>query len=82
MANPLIEPSDELSRQAQQSWKPMHKKPSTVFMQRMDQPFAVQTNEGVLTAHAGDFVAHDPQSGHFWPVAADYVAMHYEEGEV
>jgi len=32
-----------------------------------------------LEATDGDFIAHDPVSGHVWPVAADYVELHYED---
>lgn len=41
-------------------------------------PFEVVTNEGVLTAEAGDFLAYDERSGHVWPVAAQYVALNYQ----
>jgi hypothetical protein len=56
----------------------MRKKPSAVYMKRIeDAPFEVETNEGTLSAKPGDYVAHDPKSGHFWPVSAEYVGMHY-----
>lgn len=42
--------------------------------------FSVQTNEGVLCAPFGDYVCYDPKSGHVWPISAEYVAMHYEQG--
>lgn len=54
------------------------KRPNPVFLQRQEEAFSVQTNEGVLNGQAGDFVAHDPISGHVWPVAASYVEQHYD----
>jgi hypothetical protein len=53
------------------------KAPNPVFLVELDHECVVATNEGPLRAHAGDFLAHDPISGHVWPVAADYVAQHY-----
>lgn len=49
-----------------------------VYLQQQAEPFSVQTNEGRLTGKPGDFVAHDPLSGHVWPVSASYVDQHYE----
>jgi hypothetical protein len=57
----------------------MAKKRNPVYLQKQTEAFDVQTNEGVLGAKAGDFLAHDPISGHVWPVAASYVEQHYEE---
>lgn len=57
---------------------PMREKPNPVWMNQQSEPFSVETNEGLLTAHAGDFVAFDPISGHVWPVAVSYVMQHYE----
>lgn len=54
------------------------KRPNPVFLQQQEQEFEVETNEGVLHGNPGDFVAHDPISGHVWPVAASYVAQHYD----
>lgn len=59
----------------------MKKKPNPVYMARQDEAFDVQTNEGMLSGKAGDFVAHDPISGHVWPVAASYVEQHYLPAE-
>jgi len=59
----------------------MIKRPNPVFMIQQDEAFEVQTNEGVLTGKAGDFVAHDPISGHVWPVAASYVQQHYDRAK-
>lgn len=56
----------------------MAKKRNPVYLIKQSEPFEVQTNEGVLGAKAGDFLAHDPISGHVWPVAASYVEQHYE----
>lgn len=39
---------------------------------------SLEVNEGILRGHAGDYLACDPESGHVWPVAAGYVAAHYE----
>lgn len=69
-----------LSQEAQDSWSPMKKKPGTiVFMKRIGQPFTVDTEEGKMAGGEDDYLAHDPVSGHFWPVKADYAAMHYED---
>jgi hypothetical protein len=56
----------------------MLKRPNPVFMQKQDEPFQIQTNEGLTTAKAGDWVAYDPISGHVWPVADSYVQQHYD----
>lgn len=58
--------------------KPMAKKRNPVYLIRQEAMFSVETNEGILTGKPGDYLAHDPMSGHVWPVAADYVAVHYE----
>lgn len=59
---------------------PHLKKPNPVFLVRVTEPFSVTTNEGdILSSQAGDYVAHDPISGHVWPVAASYVEQHYDE---
>lgn len=57
----------------------MAKKRNPVFLIRQDEDFEVNTNEGLLNGKAGDYVAHDPISGHVWPVAASYVEVHYEQ---
>lgn len=62
----------------QQSGRRAIKRPNPVFMERQEEAFSVQTNEGVLQGAAGDYVAHDPISGHVWPVAASYVEQHYD----
>lgn len=56
----------------------MAKKRNPVYLEKQDAEFLVETNEGVLTGKPGDYLAHDPISGHVWPVAASYVAQHYE----
>jgi hypothetical protein len=54
------------------------KKPNPVYiLGPQERDFSVQTNEGRLDGHAGDYVAHDPISGHVWPLAASYFAQHY-----
>jgi hypothetical protein len=63
---------------ASTDWPRRIKKPSPVHMLRVEGPFEVETNEGTLSCDDG-FVAYDPLSGHVWPVASDYVAMHYTE---
>lgn len=77
----LIVPGDRLSRLAVAEWEPMVKKPNPVYMERVDEPFTVETNEGRVSGQPGDYVAHDPISGHFWPVAASYREQHYEPAE-
>lgn len=57
--------------------KRMVKKPNPVYMLPMAETFTVQTNEGVMKGNAGDYLAHDPISGHVWPVSAQYVEQHY-----
>ena len=59
--------------------KKMLKKDNPVYMYQMDRPFKVATKEGDLDGRAGDWLAFDPLSGHTWPVAAYYVALHYSE---
>lgn len=54
------------------------KRPNPVYLVKQDEAFSVETNEGVLSGKAGDYVAHDPISGHVWPVAASYVEQHYD----
>lgn len=56
----------------------MIKQPSPVTMLQISEPFTVATNEGTLSGKPGDYVAYDPKSGHVWPVASSYVAMHYK----
>lgn len=56
----------------------MAKKRNPVYLQQQSDAFEVETNEGVLKGKPGDFLAHDPISGHVWPVSAEYVAQHYE----
>lgn len=56
----------------------MQKKKNPVYMAQIQEPFNVDTNEGRLSANEGDYIAHDPISGHVWPVAASYVEQHYE----
>lgn len=65
--------------------KVCHKKPSVVYLLQVpgdpDECFTIDTREGQLTSPCGSYVAYDPKSGDVWPIAADYVAMHYAEGE-
>lgn len=56
------------------------KRANPVYLVPLEEAVVVETNEGPLTAQAGDFVAYDPISGHVWPVAASYVAQHYDLG--
>lgn len=56
----------------------MAKKRNPVYLQQQPEPFTVETHEGTLTGRPGDYLAHDPISGHVWPVAASYVEQHYE----
>ena len=77
----IFVPGPALSRHAVETWIPMVKRPNPVYMRRVDMPFEVETDAGVLSALPGDFIAHDPISGHFWPVAAGYVAQHYDRAD-
>lgn len=54
------------------------KRPNPVYLLALDEAVSVQTNEGLLHGDPGGFVAYDPISGHVWPVAASYVAQHYD----
>lgn len=56
----------------------MVKKPNPVYMLELDYDAMVETNEGWLRAPSGHWLAHDPISGHIWPVAPDYVEQHYD----
>lgn len=56
----------------------MVKKPNLVLMQQQTEDFEVETAEGLMKGHPGDYLAHDPMSGHVWPVKQSYVALHYE----
>ena len=42
----------------------MVKLPNPVYLLRQDEPFRVQTTEGEMTGNPGDYIAHDPISGH------------------
>jgi hypothetical protein len=57
----------------------MAKKRNPVYLLKQTEAFQVETNEGVLNGKPGDFLAHDPISGHVWPVASSYVEQHYEQ---
>ncbi len=57
----------------------MAKKRNPVYLEKQTTEFQVETNEGLLTGKPGDYLAHDPISGHVWPVAASYVEVHYED---
>lgn len=56
----------------------MVKKLNPVYMEQVSEPGTVETNEGTLTFKEGDFIAHDPISGHVWPVTNSYVTQHYD----
>lgn len=53
-------------------------KPNPVYMHETTVDGTVETNEGPLTYKAGSFIAHDPISGHVWPVDSEYVTQHYK----
>lgn len=54
------------------------KRPNPVWLVEIAKDGKVETSEGELLARAGDFLAHDPISGHVWPVSRDYVEQHYD----
>lgn len=60
------------------SGQKMAKRRNPVYLLQQPDAFDVETNEGVLRGKPGDYLAHDPISGHVWPVAASYVQQHYE----
>lgn len=53
------------------------RRPHPVFMVCMDHAFAVQTDSGVVMGQKGDWLCHDPVSGHVWPVKNSYKQSHY-----
>jgi hypothetical protein len=59
------------------SWPTYIKRPNPVHMQRMKGPFEVDTAEGRMSCQDG-YLAYDHLTGHMWPVAADYVVLHYD----
>lgn len=54
------------------------KKPNPVYMVQSPDPFIVHTDSGVMEGRAGDWIVHDPISGHVWPITDDYKQAHYE----
>lgn len=54
-----------------------YRKTSTTFAVRMDDPFEVDTLEGVMLGKAGDFLAVG-QAGELYPIAAEVFAVTYE----
>lgn len=55
------------------------KKLNPVWLVQLEQACEVETDSGVLHAEAGSYLAHDPISGHVWPVTAEYVEQHYDD---
>jgi hypothetical protein len=54
-----------------------YEKTATVIAVRLDEPFAVQTLEGVATGAAGDWLVRNP-TGESWPIPAATFAKRYE----
>lgn len=55
------------------------KKPNPVWLVQLDTDADVETDSGTLHAEAGSYLAHDPISGHVWPVTAECVEQHYDD---
>lgn len=59
-----------------------YRKTSVTWAMPIDEPiFIVQTAEGPMTAHAGDYLCYDETSGHVWPIPPSYVEQNYERVE-
>lgn len=54
-----------------------YRKTSTTFAIRMEEPFEVETLEGVMLGKAGDYLAVG-QAGELYPIAAEVFAVTYE----
>lgn len=54
------------------------KRPNPVHLLQQSEPFAVETDSGTMVGEPGGFVAHDPVSGHVWPISLDYANAHYD----
>lgn len=67
----------DLMEEARNSWQPFVKLASTVYMKRLTEDTLIETNEGEVIGKTGDWLAHDPASGHFWPVQDSYKEIHY-----
>lgn len=70
--------TQEMGLQIGEHGDPMVRQPHPVKVVLMDAPFRLETSRGIVDGQAGDFLAHDPVSGHTWPVTADYLEQHYE----
>jgi hypothetical protein len=53
-------------------------KVATILAEQQDEPFEVETPEGVATGDAGDWLAQGP-GGEAWPIRAEQFAKTYEE---
>jgi hypothetical protein len=78
MPDARIPNTHEVTAMAIANWQPARKKPSTVYLKKMDVDFEVETVQGWVPGRAGDYVAHDPVMGESWPVSAEYASQHYE----
>ncbi|HTJ62110.1 MAG TPA: hypothetical protein VL333_13045 [Candidatus Saccharimonadales bacterium] len=54
------------------------KRANPVFLVELKDDAVVETVDGTLNGEAGGFIAHDPISGHVWPVKRSYVEQHYD----
>lgn len=73
-----IRSTPELIEEAQAAWSRMYKRPNPVYLRALTEDTEVETTDGTLTGHRGDYLACDPISGHVWPVKASYVEQHYQ----
>jgi hypothetical protein len=59
-------------------FKPWRKKPVVIMAMKMEQPFEVETLEGVEKGNAGDFLIIGVK-GELYPCKPDIFALTYEE---
>jgi len=58
-------------------WRGVRKRPAEVHATRIDEPFSVQTLEGVMTGKAGDFLIRGID-GELYPCDADIFKRTYD----
>jgi len=61
-------------------WK-QYRKTATVWAKKMDSDFEIETLEGVMQGHAGDYLCHGEHEGEAWPVRGDIFENTYVEVE-
>lgn len=76
-STPITDWGPEHGEQLKEWGREALKKPNPVYLFKVEHDGQVRTNEGTVAVRAGQFIAHDPISGHVWPVDATYVEQHY-----